>query len=255
MVRLSKEFAEDLRDGLAKYGLVIIDNIDLDETEYLELTQMIGNPLNLPAQLVPSKLPGYPEIARVGNFGPETGEIDQQYAFGHYWHHDGDFWPEGKNHIVNFLHSKVVAKGGGQTGFISTKAAYASLDDEEKHEIANASVVVDPANIEDFRGISPEDWNLNVAGEIVEHPVVQDLDGSKSLYLPFYEYKLKQSSGQEVSYDDLFKRLFDKEKVRYFHTWSKNQMVVWDNLKVMHRAMGEIEGPRLLWRAQAQILD
>jgi taurine dioxygenase len=251
---LSKKFAGDLRSGLAEHGLVIIDNIDLDETELVKLTQMVGNPLNLPKQLVPSKLPGFPEIARVGNFGEEKDDVDPSYAFGHYWHHDGDFWPKGKNHVINFLHSKILPKGGGQTGFISTVEAYASLDDKTKREIVNAVVVVDPSNIEDFRGIPEEEWHSDLVGEVVEHPVVQDLEGRKSLYLPFYEYNLTLSSGEEVSYDDLFKRLFNKPEVHYYHNWSENQLVVWDNLKVMHRAMGGIEGRRLLWRTQGLVL-
>ena len=274
--RFNPAFYDELRDGLNNHGLVIINNINLEESEYMELvSQTIGTPpLDLPNALVPSKLPGYPEIARVANFGTGTVDatcttdsednntkIDPNYSFGHYWHHDGDFWPEGKNRICNFLHSKIVAQDGGQTGFISTIQAYAMLDSNTKQDIENATVVVDPANIKDFQGISPEDWNANVvaAGARVEHPVVQqDVNqpgSSKSLYLPFFDGKLRLSNGKESTYDDLFKRLFAKDAVQYYHTWSENQIVVWDNLKVMHRAMGETKGRRLLWRAQGRVVD
>ena len=254
------EFVSDLLGGLSKHGLVIINNINLTEDEYLKLTQIVGRPLNLPHQLVPSKLPGYPEIARVGNFDPTTGRLyhAKDAAFGEYWHHDGDFWPEGDHHIMNMLHSKIVPHAGGQTGFISTVAAYDLLDAETRRELANSQVIVDPANIEDFRGIAPEDWeseNIGTGGPVV-HPVVVDNSlegGSPSLYLPFFDTKLKLRCGRKVSYKDLFGTLFDKDEVKYMHTWKNNQLIVWDNLKVMHRAMGGSEGKRLLWRTQGRV--
>lgn len=87
--QVNKDFVSAITAGLADHGMVVVDNIDLSEDQYLYLTASVGEPIDLPNFLVPAKLPGFPEIARVGNFGSDDGKVNPSYAFGFYWHHDG----------------------------------------------------------------------------------------------------------------------------------------------------------------------
>lgn len=219
------------------------------ESEYLSLTAWFGKSILLPAFLVPSKCSGFPEIARVANFADGSEVVDVNYKFGSYWHHDGDFWPAGDNHVINLLHSKVVPQSGGKTGFLDTQAAYLSLSDELKIALEDLVVTVDPKNIEDFRNVSSED--MPGFGFEVHHRVVQtDENGVKSLYVPYFEGVVR-SGGMEFVYDDLL-ALIDQPRFKWLHDWQEGDILIWDNFKFMHRAMGQTVGKRLLWRTQAK---
>ena len=127
---------EKVKSGLNSYGLVVVDNISLTPSEYVAFTASFGEPINLPKFLVPAKIEGHPEIARVANFDLSSEEVNPKYSFGFYWHHDGNFWEEGRHHIINLLHSHIVPEEGGMTGFLNTKKAYAALESTVKEDIA-----------------------------------------------------------------------------------------------------------------------
>ena len=86
---IDQTFVKAIQEKLEKYGILIIDNIDINEQTFVDLTNMLGEAINLPNFLVPAKIKGHPEIARVANFGSEDGIVNPNYAFGFYWHHDG----------------------------------------------------------------------------------------------------------------------------------------------------------------------
>ncbi len=79
--QVNKDFVSAITAGLANHGMVVVDNIDLPEDQYLYLTASIGEPIDLPNFLVPAKLPGFPEISRVGNFGSDDGKVIQPMPF------------------------------------------------------------------------------------------------------------------------------------------------------------------------------
>lgn len=282
-------FISAVRSGLDQTGLVLIDNIDLSPADFLALAKFFGPALDLPKQLVPKKVAGFPELARVSNYDEETKVINPAYAFGAYWHHDGDFWPEQgvtdaeqvvgvpkelpkkvfrHNHIVNLLHSKITPQRGGQTDVLSTVRAFERLQEKTcgaaDAALASARIKVDPANIEDFRGIPQGDWLTEAVPDRTEHAVVQEVRGQKSLYLPFFvgEVELgKGLGGTTASYDELFAKFFGDEAgmreagLLHEQVWRPRQILAWDNLKTMHKARGGIEGRRLMWRAQATTDD
>lgn len=296
-------FLDAVRAGLDNHGLVLIDNIDLAPADFLALTGQFGRALDLPRQLVPKKLPNFPELARVGNFDEKTGEVNPRYAFGSYWHHDGDFWPARPgdsidnsgdpfsvrhNHIINLFHSKITPARGGHTGVLSMVKAFENLQvttgGKGGEALARAMIEVDPANIEDFRGIPKGEWLNEAVPKRAEHAVIQEVNGQKSLYLPFFAGDIevergvfgnvtgdaafgKESRDVEKSedvdtiatYGSLFALFFGEDDattmrdagLMHEQVWRPRQMLVWDNLKTMHKALGAIEGKRLMWRAQA----
>ncbi|KAJ3324338.1 hypothetical protein HDV06_000377 [Boothiomyces sp. JEL0866] len=250
---VSDEFAKEIKEKLREAPIVILNNIDLQEPDFLALTRKLGEPINLPNLLVPAKLPGYPEFARVANFDQQEGNVDLKYAFGNYWHHDGNFWLPGQNKVVNLLHSKVVPQKGGNTGFINTRKAYEILDDETKKSLEGVKVRVDLKNIEDFRNVSDSIVQQLGLPLWVEHDVIQQGDGFKSLYLPFYSGTI-EFQGKAWTHQELFDFLLSNKDLFYSHQWQEHQILVWDNTQCMHKAMGEIKGKRLLWRSQARVL-
>ncbi|KAJ3001013.1 hypothetical protein HDV02_000082 [Globomyces sp. JEL0801] len=246
---LSKDFVYHIRIAIQEHGIVKIDNIKLTPQEYLDLSKAIGETINLPDFLAPAKVPGYPELSRVCNFDLEQEKVDVNYAFGNYWHHDGNFWERGQHHIINGLHSKVVPEKGGATGLLNTMAAYDALTKEQKQNLEHIEITVNPANIEDFRNV-PEEVTQGLL-RFVKHKVVQQSDGKRSLYVPYTDEILMIDS-KPVLHEQLFE-LVDHDEFKYIHYWNEDQIIFWDNLKFMHKAMGDIEGKRLLWRSQARV--
>ena len=243
---------EKVKSGLNSYGLVVVDNISLTPSEYVAFTASFGEPINLPNFLVPAKIEGHPEIARVANFDLSSEEVNPKYSFGFYWHHDGNFWEEGRHHIINLLHSHIVPEEGGMTGFLNTKKAYAALDSTVKEDIADLVIPIDCKNIEDFRNIPEEMWGADVP-KGVSHPAVTKNKDYNALYCPFFSGSLVTKSGKEIVHDDLM-ALLNKPEFLYLHQYTENQIVLWDNNQYMHKAMGGIKGKRLLWRTQARRL-
>ncbi|KAJ3271310.1 hypothetical protein HDV01_006906 [Terramyces sp. JEL0728] len=249
-----QSFSGEIKKQLEGNPIVILNNINLQEKDFLDLTAKLGIPINLPDLLVPAKIPNYPEFARVANFDQQKESIDLKYAFGNYWHHDGNFWLPGENRIFNLLHSKMVPNRGGNTGFINTRKAYEKLPGDVKQSLDGVKARVDLKNIEDFRNVPDSIVNQLGLPISVLHSVVQQGDGFKALYLPFYTGTVADVNGKEWKYEELFNFLFSDPELYYYHSWSENQIVVWDNTQCMHKAMGQIEGKRLLWRSQARVL-
>lgn len=52
----------------------------------------------------------------------------------------------------------------------------------------------------------------------------------------------------EIIIDDIVNTIIDNCGV-YKHHWEEGDMLVWDNVQVMHRAANDYEGARLLIRA------
>lgn len=241
-------FCSKIVEAVQRHGIVLIRNAEFQEAEFLELTEKFGPCVTVPSFLAPSKVANFPEICRVANFNEGSNVVNLNYSFGSYWHHDGDFWRDQEHRIINLLNCKVVPDAGGRTGFLDTTAAYNALPEDIKAELSDLQVTVDPRNIEDFRNNKESLEGF----ETVSHRVVQTDTkyGTASLYVPYFEGTIGASC---FTYDDLM-ALIDKPEFKYLHSWSAHDTLIWDNTKCMHRAMGQIEGKRLIWRTQARML-
>ena len=71
-----------------------------------------------------------------------------------------------------------------------------------------------------------------------EQPIVQDVNGKKSLYVsPGHLMKIKNVTDDEG--DELKKFLINhvnKKEFIFSYEWSKGDVILWDNLSVMHKA-------------------
>eukprot|EP01038_Epipyxis_sp_PR26KG_P007769 gene7769-10554_t len=244
---ITAESFASVKANIEKHGIVRVQNALLSCSDYVELTERLGSIIILPSFLAPSKCSEYPAIARIANFTEYSEALNLNYNFGSYWHHDGDFWPAEENHIINLLYSRTVPESGGRTGFIDMQRAYLALSDDIKQILHDLLITVDPKNIEDFRGVADEVCVDSVEHRIVQHDEINDI---RSLYIPYFEGTI--GTTMKFTYDSLMKYV-NQPEFTYFHPWKENEIIIWDNTKYMHRAMGEIEGKRLLWRTQARV--
>ena len=171
---------------------------------------------------------------------------------------DGDFWEN--NYIYTLLHGDIIPTIGGNTHFVDSRLACRHLFEHYKTEIfdviKNKSVVIDVNDIPDFKDSQFLHW-FNEKYNIAKHPIISKhrVTNESGLY---YAHKnalidgwTKQQS-QNLLYrlDDI---LMNNEEISYMHSWTKNDLLIWDNTAVLHRAVGGYNDPRRLYRVQAWI--
>jgi alpha-ketoglutarate-dependent 2,4-dichlorophenoxyacetate dioxygenase len=153
------------------------------------------------------------------------------------WHSDASFRPHGAGYTL--LHSRVVPSKGGNTEFADMRAAYDGLDDATKAEIEDLvcehSIVFSREQIGcAVEGGANADKLKPVRHRLViTHPVT----GRKSLYLASHIGGIVGWPVPEARafIRDLMEHATQPEFV-YVHKWRVNELVMWDNRTVMHRA-------------------
>lgn len=166
------------------------------------------------------------------------------------WHKDIIF-TDRINH-GGILHATKITSEGGETGFVDQIAAYDRLSDDTKEEIEELEVIykfgppesspwccreqvrylkIGPANRSMYER-AERDWPA------VVHPLVftQPGTGRKALNLsPRFAQSIPGLD--KARSDDLLTMLSNHlwDSPSYHHKWSENEMVLWDNWRMLHR--------------------
>ena len=239
-----------LKENLIHHGIICLSNQRIQPIDLRNFTQKWGEVLILPEGLAfNNQEPNLPEIARVGNVKPD-GSIVPSSTLAEYWHHDGDFWQFGENHILNFLYGVSIPKQGGQTGFLDTRKAYQDLSEQEKTELQGSYVVVHSSDISDFNDSKEEEKPKDATQPVCfPHPISKQI----ALYLPESNTGI-QKGDKILGYSkDFIDAIVEKQGILAY-VWTAGDLLIWDNLQVMHRSMGGyFDEPRLLFRCQARV--
>lgn len=256
-VRLAGPIADTTVDDIAslrrlvsRHGVICIDGQPLTAAQLHAFVSRWGDVIELPAGLAfHHQEPGLPSITRVGNVRPD-GSIIPGVRAAEFWHHDGDFWAPGQNFILNFMSSVCVPPVGGRTGFLDMRLAFETLADAERAELEGAFVWVRAGEIDDFKGASPEELPPDVRHPVLlSHPLTHQL----ALYLPDSPTGIQKEPARRprevrALVDAMCQRVGVVE-----HAWAAGDLLIVDNLQVMHRSMGDYgDHPRLLYRCQAR---
>ena len=95
-----------------------------------------------------------------------------------------------------------------------------------------------------------------------QHPIVHvnPFNKKEIIFLSNPNHKIVGESGEsEIKLQDIIEGLYKKgkqepdSKIFYSHKWEEGDMLVWDNVQVMHRSSGAFKGKRLLLRCQARM--
>lgn len=249
---------QQLRDLWIEHGIVYFRS-EVTPEFHVELSSVFGD---LEAHPVKEyQLEGNPKILNV-EFDPEKTDIWKVNGevLGAWlpWHSDASYVV--RNNHGGILRPEELPGQGGATGFIDKIEAYDALPQDVKDRIENLSVVykmrIDPkdqpyvamlydvemvrshkARIDDVRARQDRDFPW------VVHPLVykQEGTGRKVLNLSpsmaMYIHGMDPAESHELlSY--LAKHIANEERA-YFHTWShKDEMVLWDNWRMLHCACG-----------------
>jgi len=258
----------ELLNGLtARHGVIVLEQSanPLTSDDLLEFADKFGNPVLLPNGFgfnstdKAHAMESY--ITNITNIDPVTGEA-KSVKTAEYLHNDGDFWQN--NYIYSFLYGEVIPERGGRTQFIDSQLAHDLLLNEHPAlyaKVQNLSVAVDVNVIPDFKG-SPFLDQFNAAHDVAKHRIIDTHRVTGEAVL-FYGCKAvhidglsEEESAQILGEIDsiLMSAASEASPMSYDHSWNENDLVLWDNTRVMHRSMGGYgPDPRKLWRVQSRI--
>ena len=182
---------------------------------------------------------GFPELYRLSNLdenGRPNGRHPDKGTLA--WHTDGSW--QRKTGQATIIYGEVMPERGGETHFCDMYGAYDRLDARWKARIANLRAV---HNLDFSRtrrhGEDPLTEAQRLAKPPVDHPVVRTHPETrrKCLYLGDHaEYILGMPYDEGRALIEELNALAVHPDLTYEHGWKTQELLIWDNRCVMHRA-------------------
>ena len=234
--------------GMDAYAVLVFPDQPLTDPQQVTFSANFGElEVTLAGQMMAPERRRFQqlELGDISNFnGPNSDELGarddtrRMYALANrLWHSDASFRSVGAGYTL--LHSRINPTKGANTEFADMRGAYDALSDAAKAEadelVALHSIkysreqigwdVKDDANPDRLR---PVPHKL-----VITHPVT----GRKSLYLSSH---IGELVGWPMPEARMYLRDLTEHATQpqftYSHAWKVNDLVMWDNRTVMHRA-------------------
>lgn len=233
-----------LTEAVDRYSFIVMPGQDgMDDDRQLELTRSFGEPeFGHVAYGESGKIEYFGTIGNVQPDGTALGNSDKKTVFltgNNMWHSDSSF-----REVPAFLSIMCAYEcpdEGGETLFVSTRAAHGRLSDEEQERL-------DPmVGIHDYTysrsKVAPDAVSPSLSASLP--PVRQRLvrtnpgTGQKNLFIGSHCREI-EGMGYDASrplLDDLTDRTVRDEHV-LSHRWRPGDVVLWDNRCLLHRGAG-----------------
>ena len=254
------EFKQTLR-ALGEHGVLCFPGQRLETGQFARFGRMFGElEVNVANQF---HEPGFPEVMVLSNMTTAGKPIGLADA-GQGWHTDMSYSSEIA--LANVLYAvKVPVRDGrplGATEFSDMCAAYDDLPCELKQRLEGKTALHDFNKFWEMMRRRPGSTRPPLSEQQrsakppVSHPVVltHPISRRKALYAnPGYTLRINELP--EAQSDRVLEFLFahqTQDKYRYVFRWEPGDVLVWDNLRVIHQAVADY-GPnerRLIKRCQ-----
>lgn len=260
----------DVRDELVRLWLeggVILFRGQADRSLQVALSEVFGSLEIHPVREV--RVEGNPELIEVG-YRPGTDailEVDgRQVSAWIPWHTDLIY----RNRVNHggILRAIVLPKADGRTGFIDKALTWDSLPDDLKQRLEGRSVVYkmrmefdrQPFAYPGKIGVvqkSPTMVSM-IAREDTDFPecthpaVFLHPESGKTILNVSPMFAVRVEGLEAAESDELLRAVTShifREQFAYFHEWTAQDMVLWDNWRMLHRATGvDPSVPRIMQR-------
>ncbi len=261
-IDLSQELTAATRqailDAWIDAGVLLFRGLGTSPETHMRLSEVFGE--LEPAATASLNDPNNPYLMNLSYYPDKPGAYQKHYTVQGIdragwlgWHWDQSFMPT----IVRGAILRMVEPAArmGETGFIDAVAAYDRLTDAQKARIDGLEVVYEFNP--DFtsgqfgfpKDICAIDADLPAIGPghkfdfpPVVHPLVitQHETGRKVLKLSPMHARYVLGMGRDESdalLEEIAEHLVDP-RYAYFHAWGRDDMIVWDNWRVIHSANG-----------------
>ena len=213
-----------IKDTLNKYGVVFIKKQNVNSKTYQNFAKSLGQLVEYPRL---KGLENYPFINVL-----ERKPTDKSFAFG------GSFLNKDRPRYTMLMGIKV-PENQGNTIFSSGFNAYNKLPEHVKEEIKNAKGIFSSAGPISRTRRELEARSGIKSAEVMkaEHSIVHEVNGQKSLYIsPGHLIKIKINEKENEEIKKYLIEHVNKDEFIFSYEWEKGDLVVWDNLSIMHKA-------------------
>ena len=258
---LGKERFDFLFGALAEYGVLCFPGQRLTARQLRDFSALWGDLEINVANLYQE--PGLPEVMILSNI-LENGKPIGLADAGQSWHTDLSY--SAVIAFCNILYGIRIPKRGGlplgNTEFCDQCAAYDDLPSDLKRRLEGKTVQHDFNKFWEMmrrqKGSQrpPLTEAQRAAKPPVSHPIflTHPVSGRRGLYAnPGYSMRINELPEKESG--EILEFLFEHQtqrKYRYAHCWREGDVLIWDNMRTIHRAVADYgpEEPRLIKRCQ-----
>ena len=236
-----------VRDAFREHHMLCFRDQVLDDEAMIAFSKQFGPLEEFPEQ---DKTKDRIEVYHVANVSPEGEHLpddDQRVIYQRNnarWHTDSSY--RYVPSLASIMYGVEVLPGdaqGGETGFSNMLAAYAALPEEMKHKLEPLHQVHSYGEIRRLEpDLPPMSAHERGALPPVTHPVVRvhpDRGYRRSLYFTS-NTSLEIGGGtleEGVALHRWLVGFASREAFCYYHRWRTNDLVMWDNRVLLHRAI------------------
>ena len=236
----------EISELLSEFSVVVIRDQNITNDQHIKFSEFFGNleKTKLGTDGSGSKLIILRNFDEDGNIVSPTDRQRLNNLANKEWHSDSSFKKIPSK--LSILSSKMIPSNGGNTEFLSMRAAYNSLPENLKlniedkvcwHDYSHGRLKIDPNLVtsEEKKALPPVKQKL----------VLNNKKYGKSLYLGAHCSKIDGMTENESQ--NLLKEIYefvDNKSFVYSHIWKPYDLIMWDNRSVLHRATpikGKIE--------------
>ena len=250
---VEKDFVKILNRAFVKHSVLVIRNQKLTPQQMVVAVGYFGSIFE--QQNKRFSIPECPEIHYISN--QESYPDGTRYIPGAGFHtdHSNDIMPPKATVLLAIR----LPNKGGDTQFVNMHAAYEGLASETKKRLSDLRAIhVYQSTHSQRKLMDLSKDNPRVVPKSAVHPLVRvhPETGKKSLYInPIRIQSIIGMSEHEgiVLLNDLLEHATQK-KFQYRHQWQLNDMVLWDNRCLLHKANGDYDRAqeRFLYRVMLQ---
>ncbi len=240
-VPLDDEAVAALHAAIDRYSVLHVPDQAMTDEAQLALTRQLGEPEEGHVTFGITGERVY--LATIGNVIDADKQRDENdprtrsQKGNNLWHSDSSF--RRIPSYVSILHAYEVPGEGGDTEFVSQRAAYQRLARSRQREIDDLHVLHD--YVFSRTKVAPVHDNHAASLPPIEHKLVRTnpTNGTKNFYVGSHARSIVGWSGIDSRrlIDELNEEATRTESV-YAHRWTVGDTVLWDNRCVLHRGAG-----------------
>lgn len=229
------------RELLYENELLLLRGQELGEEGLIALAKVFGRPV--PFAIQTYRHAKFPEILITSNETREGKPLGVSRV-GTFWHSDSSYNPNPP--AVTVLQGRVIPQVGGDTFFVSMTDAYGRLPEDVRALIEGRDAVhtirkrYKVAEQDLGRSIAELHEDLKVRHPDTVHPLVVTHPHTRKKALYFSEgYTLRINGLKPTEQQEAFDMLdahCTRDESAYRHVWQPNDILIWDNRSLIHRA-------------------
>jgi alpha-ketoglutarate-dependent taurine dioxygenase len=237
---MDTETFQAVHDAWMRHLVVVFPDQPITDEEHVAFTRFFGEPEIFHQTIIRSR--AVKEIFRVSNVDddnnllPPSHPTVQQVSLAQLWHTDSSY--RTMPCVGSLLHGVEISRTGGETQFINMYMVYDELPDPLRKQIEGRRARHDFGNLHRLRDLKPLTEAEKAAMPPAWQPLVRrhPVTGRKSLYIsPIYNDAVEGLDDTEAHrlIDDLTE-FAAQPHFMYKHTWSPDDVLMWDNRCTVH---------------------